>query len=130
MTGDTAQIVRRAHEALNAGDVDGLIALCDRNFRLDMTDRVFNPAVYEGHDGIRAFYSEVMEIWEHFTWEPTELREEDGLFVALIRSRGRARGSGVELDRLSAMVWRVEHGRLMSLTFHRDPESPPAAHPG
>lgn len=127
MSRESTEIVRRAHEALNAGDIDGVIALCDSSFRLDMSDRVFNPAVYHGHDGIRAFYAEVMEIWRHFTWEPTELHEHDGVVIAVVRSRGQARGSGVELDRRSAMLWCVERGRAISVTFYRDVEQARAA---
>ena len=77
--------------------------------------------------GSRAFYEEVMEIWEGFTWEPTELREEGEVVIAMLRSRGRARGSGVEIDRRSAMLWRVESGRAVALTFYRDSEEARAA---
>ena len=121
MSGESVETVRRAHEALSAGAIDDLITVCDPDFRLDMSDRVFNPAVYEGHDGIRAFYREVMDVWESFTWEVTEVEEHDGVVVALLRSTGKARASGMELDRRSAMVWRIEQGRAMSLTFYRDP---------
>jgi ketosteroid isomerase-like protein len=120
---EPSEMVERAHEALNAGDVDTLVALCDEEFRLDMSDRVLNPAVYEGHDGIRRFYSEVFEVWESFTWEPTELRQRGDVVVALIHSTGKGRGSGLELYRRSAMVWRVEGDRLTSLTFHRDADA-------
>ena len=121
MAAGNVETVRRAHEALSAGDIDGLIALCDPSFRLDMSDRVFNPAVYEGYDGIRAFYREVMDVWESFTWEVTDVEEHDGVVVAVLRSTGKARGSGLELDRRSAIVWRLEGGTAMSLTFYRDP---------
>jgi ketosteroid isomerase-like protein len=115
--------VTRAHEALNTGDVEALVALCDEDFRLDMSDRVLNPSVYEGHDGIRAFYAEVLDIWESFTWEPIELHEVDDLVVAVLHSRGKGRGSGVELDRRSAMLWRVDRERALSLTFYREPDA-------
>ena len=121
------ETVRRAHDALNAGDVDALIALCAPDFRLDMSDRVFNPQVYLGHEGIRAFYLEVMDMWERFTWEVTEAEEQDGLVFVLLQSTGKARGSGLELDRRSAMVWRVENGTAISLTFYRDPAEARAA---
>jgi ketosteroid isomerase-like protein len=117
------EIVTRAHEALNTGDVEALVALCDEDFRLDMSDRVLNPSVYEGHDGIRAFYAEVLDIWESFTWEPIELHEVDDLVVAVLHSRGKGRGSGVELDRRSAMLWRVDRERALSLTFYREPDA-------
>jgi ketosteroid isomerase-like protein len=116
-----SEIVRRAHQALNDGDVEGLVALCDASFRLDMSDRVLNPAVYDGHDGIRRFYAEVTEVWESFTWEPIELHEVNDVVFALLHSRGKGRGSGLELDRRSAMLWRVEEDRALSLTFYRDP---------
>jgi ketosteroid isomerase-like protein len=114
-------VVRRAHDVLNRGDVEALIALCDPGFQLDMSDRVLNPAVYEGHDGIRRFYAEVTDVWERFTWEPTALHEFGELIVARLHSRGRGRGSGLELDRQSAMVWRVRGGRALSVAFFRDP---------
>jgi ketosteroid isomerase-like protein len=123
------EIVRRAHEALNAGDIETLVAVCDADFRLDMSDRVLNPSVYEGHDGIRAFYAEVMDIWESFTWEPTELREFNEVVVSLLESKGKGRGSGLELDRRSAMLWHVSDEKALSLTFYRDPDAALAAAP-
>jgi ketosteroid isomerase-like protein len=114
------EIVRRAHEALNSGDMDALVALCDAEFRLDMSDRVFNPAVYEGHGGIRRFYSEVRDVWESYVWEPEELIEVGPDVVALLRSTARGRGSGVEVERETAMVWSVREGRATALRFFRD----------
>ena len=121
------EIVRRALEALNAGDVEAFVTVCDADFRLDMADRVLNPSVYEGHDGIRAFYAEVLDIWESFTWEPIEMHEFDNSIVSVLHSRGKGRGSGLELDRRSAMLWRLDQGRAQSLTFYRDPDPALAA---
>ena len=69
---------------------------------------MFNPAVYEGHDGIRAFLSEVREVWETFTWEPIEVTEYDEVVAVIVRSTGKARGSGLELDRRAAMLWEID----------------------
>jgi ketosteroid isomerase-like protein len=101
-------MVESAHRALNSGDIDTLIELCNSDFRLDMSDRVFNPAVYEGHDGIRRFYAEVQDVWESYVWEPEQLIDSGGDVVALIRATGRGRESGVEVDRETAMVWTLE----------------------
>jgi ketosteroid isomerase-like protein len=117
----SVDIVQRAHDALNRGDIDALISMCDPAFRLDMSDRVLNPAIYEGHEGIRRFYGEVTEVWESFTWDPVEITEHENGTVALLHSIGRGRGSGLELDRRAAMLWRVEGERARSLTFYRDP---------
>jgi ketosteroid isomerase-like protein len=121
------EIVQRAHDALNRGDLDALTSMCDPEFHLDMSDRVLNPATYHGHDGIRRFYKEVTEVWESFTWEPVEIRELEYGTVAIVHSTGRGRGSGLELDRRAGMVWRFEGQQALSLTFYRDPEQALAA---
>jgi uncharacterized protein len=113
-------MVERAHRALNSGDIDTLIDLCDDDFRLDMSDRVFNPAVYEGHDGIRRFYAEVQDVWELYVWEPEQLIDSGSDVVALIRTTGRGRESGAEVERETAMVWTVGERRLSALRFYRD----------
>ena len=116
-------IVRRAHDALNRGDAEALAALCASDFRLDMSDRVFNPEVYSGHDGIRRFVAEVHEVWETFTWEPTEVKEAGDVVFALVHSVGRGRGSGLEIDRHSAILWQIPEETLLALTFYRDPSA-------
>jgi len=113
-------IVRRAHDALNRGDAERLADLCAADFRLDMSDRVFNPEVYSGHDGIRRFVAEVREVWEAFTWEPTEMKEAGDMVLAIVHSVGRGRGSGLEIDRDSAMLWKIPEETLLALTFYRD----------
>ena len=115
--------MRRAHDALNHGDAEGLAALCLPDFRLDMSDRVLNPEVYCGHDGIRRFLADVQEVWETFTWEPTDLREAGDLVFAMVHSVGRGRVSGLEIDRHSAMLWQIPEEMLLALTFYRDPSA-------
>ena len=114
------EIVRRAHEALNNGDIEGLMAECDPDFRLDMSDRVLNPDVYQGYEGIQRFLADVHEAWETFTWEAEELVESGDRVLSLIRSTGRGRGSGLELDRHAAMLWTVRGERAVSVRFFRD----------
>jgi ketosteroid isomerase-like protein len=115
------EIVRQAHHALNEGDMEALVAICTPDFRLDMSDRVLNPAVYEGHDGIRRFYAEVTEVWESFTWDPIQLEEIDDLVLVQVHSKGKGSHSGLELHRRSAMVWRFAGEHLGALTFFRNP---------
>ena len=122
MSEENVVLVRRAHEALNAGRIDELVALCHQDFELDMSDRVFNPATYQGHDGIRQFYAEVQEVWERYVWEPEEIRDQGDVVVALLRTRGRGRGSGVEIDRKTAMIWTFRHGKALWLRFYREPK--------
>jgi ketosteroid isomerase-like protein len=123
MSEENVALVRRAYEALNAGDVEGLVSLCDPGFELDMEERVFNPATYRGHDGIRRFYGEVREVWEEFRWDPEELIASEDHVVALLHAHGRGRGSGLEIDRRIAMVWTVAGERAVCLRLYVDPDA-------
>jgi ketosteroid isomerase-like protein len=121
MSDENLKLVNSAYEALNRGDIEAVVNLCEPGFELDMSQRVFNPATYEGHDGIRRFYREVREVWEEFRWEPEELHESGDRVVALLHSSGRGRASGLEIDRHVAMVWTLREGRASALQFYLDP---------
>ena len=121
MTDENLKLVSSAYEALNRGDVEVVVDLCEPDFELDMSQRVFNPTTYEGHDGIRRFYREVREVWEEFRWDPEALHDAGDRVVAVLRSYGRGRASGVEIDRQVAMVWTVREGRASALQFYLDP---------
>lgn len=120
MSEEQVEIVRRAFAAFNNADIDALVALCDEDFHIDMSERVFNPAVYDGHDGIRRFYAEIRDVWATYWWEAEELIEMGDCVVSLLRSGGRGRGSGLEVEHRSAMVWTVPDGRAKELRFFRD----------
>jgi hypothetical protein len=62
-------------------------------------------------------------VWETFTWEPTELNEAGDVVLALVHSVGRGRGSGLDIDRRSAMLSQIPEETLLSLTFYRDPSA-------
>ena len=123
MSQENVELVRRAYEALNAGDIDTLVSLCHKDFELDMSDRVLNPERYRGHEGIRRFYAGVQDPWERYVWEVEELRDAEDLIVALLRARGWGRGSGLEVNREVAMVWTVRGGKASQLRFYRDPQA-------
>jgi ketosteroid isomerase-like protein len=120
MSRENVEIVRLALQHLNDGDINGLIALCDGDFELDMTARILNPETYRGHEGIRHFYREVNEVWEEFRWEPLRFFGTADKVVVLLHSHGRGRGSGLEMARDAAMVWTVREGLAVSVRFYID----------
>jgi ketosteroid isomerase-like protein len=122
MSQENVEIAALAHERLNEGDLAGLVALCAEDFFLDMSDRVFNPKTYRGHEGIRRFYAEVSEVWEEFHWEPLRSFEAADQVVVLVRAHGRGRGSGLEVARPeTAWVWTIRAQRAVSVRFYIDP---------
>ena len=87
-----------------------------------MSERVFNPHIYRGHEGIRRFYEGVVEAWEHYRWDVEDALSSSDAVVAMLHCVGEGRGSGLAIDWRVAWVWTVRGGRATSLRFYRDRE--------
>jgi ketosteroid isomerase-like protein len=122
MSQENVELVREAFERLNRGDVDGVVELCDESFVIDMSERVFNPHVYRGHEGIRRFYDDVVEAWEYYRWNVEDALTAKDAVVAMLHCLGHGRGSGLDIDWRVAWIWTVREGRATSLRFYRDRE--------
>jgi hypothetical protein len=104
---ENIEVVRRALKARRS-EFDSVL---EPTVRLDLSERVFNPAVYEGYEGIMRWRAEVGEVWESYVSDPEEFIDCGENVVVFTRERGRGRGSGVELDRSTALLTRPACGR-------------------
>jgi ketosteroid isomerase-like protein len=120
MSEENVETVRRAYELLNRGDLEGFIGLCSDDFLMDMSERVFNPDTYRGHEGIRRFHRDVTEAWESYQWDVEEARATGDSVVALLHCHGKSREGAPPVDWRVAWLWSFEEGRPTSLRFYRD----------
>jgi hypothetical protein len=113
------ELVRRALSARRSEFAE----LLDPGVRLDLSERVFNPAVYEGYEGIMRWRGDVSDVWESYRSEPEEFFERGDVVVVFTRERGRAKGSGIEIDqRPTALLCRLHAGRVNEIRLCRDRE--------
>jgi ketosteroid isomerase-like protein len=116
MSQENVEIVRRALSARRSEFAE----LLDPSVRLDLSERVFNPAVYEGYEGIMQWRADVGEVWEAYWSEPEEYYDGDEVVVAFIRERGRGKGSGIEIDRRTAFLCTLRAGKLTEIRLYLD----------
>jgi ketosteroid isomerase-like protein len=116
MSQQNVEIVRRALNARRSEFAE----LLDPAVRLDLTERVFNPAVYDGYEGVMRWHAEVAEVWESYVSEPQEFIDCDRAVVVFTRERGQGRGSGVEVDRDAALLYRLRAGRVTEIRQYQD----------
>lgn len=120
MSQENAETVRRIYERLNRGEVEGVVELCDDDFVMDMSERVFNPDTYSGHDGIRRFYGGVSDAWESYQWNVEETRVTGDTVVAMLHCLAQGRQGGPGVDWRVAWLWKLREGRPVFVRFYRD----------
>ena len=119
MSQENVEIVRRALRARRS-EFEELI---DPAVRLDLSERVFNPAVYEGYEGLLLWRAEVADVWESYRSEPERFLDGDEVVVVFTRERGHAKGSGIEVDqRPTALLCRLHAGRVSEFRLYHDRE--------
>src|SRR2546422_8725031 len=125
MSKENVEVVRSVYEdrgQLMGRDGAALVRqLFDPEVRMDMSRRVFNPATYEGYEGLRQWARDVLDVWETFE-ETVELYREIGDRVVVIaRRHGTGRESGVPVDDRSASIWTLRAGRIVRVETDLDP---------
>ena len=125
MSQENEALVRRAGQLLadsyEAGEAtQALLELCSPELRVDASRRVFNPELYEGHEGMRRVVREICEAWEDFTELDEGLLAADDKVVSLQRIRGRGRASGVVVEAEGALIWTVSEGRVVQVEAFSD----------
>src|ERR1043166_4689173 len=97
-----------------------LLELFAPDVPLDMSRRVFNPATYDGHEGLRQLGREVSAVWEEFTITPERVVSAGDHVVVVETRRGRGRGSGLEVEQRACAVWTLRDGKVVKMQTDMD----------
>ncbi len=117
-TPDPVELVRRALLA-RAGEFP---AVFTPDLQLDLSVRVFNPALYDGYEGLLRYRAEVREVWDPYVSEPEEFHVGRNVVVVFTREVGRAGSSGVEVDRHTALLFGIREGRVCEIRLYHERE--------
>jgi ketosteroid isomerase-like protein len=90
--------------------------------RLDLSEHIFNPAVYEGYTEIARQRQEVDDVWASFDIQVEQLFEGQNAVVAFTHEHGRGETSGVQVTQNTAFLFRVRDGKISEVRFYRDRE--------
>jgi ketosteroid isomerase-like protein len=100
--------------------------------RLTQSPRVVGTAgTFEGHEGLRQSWDELLEGFDDVRFEPEEYDELDDC-VVVVRTRwvGRGKASGAPVDAPVWHVWTIEEGLVTSLGVHASERAAQAAASG
>src|ERR1700686_3363623 len=99
MSAENVEIVRELmalrDRARESGEPLTHTDLLAPDFEIDMSRRVFNPAVYRGIGGVARLNDESRDVWEEFRVVPERFIDAGDRVAVMETSRARGRGSGV-----------------------------------
>jgi ketosteroid isomerase-like protein len=110
----SADLVRRAFDALNEFDADALISIVDDQIEFFPLTRLFanNGRPYRGHEGMRKYLSDVAELWEELRVEPRRYTVAGDQVAVYGRVCGRS-GRGTTVDAPADWIWQVRDGKIV-----------------
>jgi ketosteroid isomerase-like protein len=124
MSRENVEIVRRATEAYNRGDLEVASSFMDTGIEWDMSRvPVPDPAVYRGFEGLQAFSESWEESWAALDLEPQEFIDAGDQVVAVVRQVGRGRLSGVEVEQRFAQLWTLRDRKILRMEMYPNREA-------
>jgi ketosteroid isomerase-like protein len=116
---DNVELVRRFYAALNAHDLDGLLALCDDEIVYVNPADAAESGTRIGTEPFRRAFGELLAGFDGFRCEIEEIAPVGNKVVVVARSTGSGRISGIPFDELHRHVLACEGGRITSFRWFR-----------
>jgi ketosteroid isomerase-like protein len=110
------QLVHEIIEALNRGDVDGMLERMHPGFEWrPLESSPVAGGVYRGHEQVRRYVEDWLGTFDDLRLdleEPTELGDH---VIAVVNGHGRGRASGLQLDTRFCQAWTVSGGTALRM---------------
>ncbi len=120
MSPENVRWVERAIAAINARDIEGYLACCTEDVKLE-TPVAAVGGVYEGIDGIRRYFADIEEAGPDFRIELDGVEEVDGKrVIAFIRFSSTGRASGLRLAAPLTNVYDLIDGKISHIRVFVD----------
>ena len=114
------RVVRRAVEAFNARDLDGILAVADGEIVLRSLLTEAERPLYHGHEGVRDWFSNVFGVFPDWSPQPRAASfDETGSVVIGLDVTATGAGSGAPVDQVYWLGARVEAAKIIFFGFFR-----------
>ena len=103
MSQENVELTRRAFQAFEDRDLDGLLEILDEQVEA-FPILAGMEGGYRGHEEVRGWWASLLGTFPDFRAEVVELRDLGDSIIAVMRTRGHGAGSDTPVD---ATVWQV-----------------------
>ena len=118
-----AEIARLCWEGLEQDPQQVHLEFFDEDVELRNPPSFPVPGPFRGHEGVRRWASEIWEVMSEFHTE-VEDQVEPGAdtLVDIVRTRGRMRHTGLEVNLRWAVLWRFREGKVIRTQGYFSPD--------
>ena len=94
--------------------------MVDEESELHDHDALDQAGVYRGHAGVRRWLDDWNAAWAEWSFELEQLIDADDYVVVVVRMRTKGLGSGVELDRQDAVVYKCRNDKITRTDYYNN----------
>src|SRR6476659_9513574 len=118
MSQENVEVVKRAFDGFNGGDLDATLACLTADYVLYPFPAWPDESEYRGHEGYRRALGLWTENFEDFNMEVSEMRDLGDSVLILGELAGRIKGSGVTIRQpIGAVYSDFQDGRIGATRF-------------
>jgi ketosteroid isomerase-like protein len=110
------EIIHRMYEARDAGDAEGALACFHPEVVLDATVRM-DSGIVHGREELGQIIGEWVEAFDEWREEIHEIRDLGSQVYVVATQRGRAKGTGVDVESRYALLYQVEGGQITRMAM-------------
>ena len=119
MSQENVELVRQVYDAAARRDTPAVHALYDESVELDNSGLgLVGGGVYRGHDGLRRFFREWQEAWDHVEYDYDALIDAGEYVISLVTRQGQGRASGIAVEMPLALVWTIRDGKVVRVVWY------------
>jgi ketosteroid isomerase-like protein len=115
---ENLETTKRAIEAGNRGDIDGIMAEYGPDPVMQMPLEGPNPGTHRGRKAIRRFFEDFYGEWVEFVIDIDDLIDLDDQVIGVVHWRGLGRLSGIEVSQAGAFIYSFEGGKISGVSFY------------
>jgi ketosteroid isomerase-like protein len=108
MSQENVELYTRGIDAFNRRDLEAFLALAHPDVVGISRVLAIEGGSYQGHDGVRDWWKELLGVFPDFTIEIVSVRDAGPMVVSGLRNRAHGEGSAAPLQEL---VWQVSEWR-------------------